>query len=512
MVGQASRLEMRQGQSLVMTPQLQMSLKLLQFSTQDLVGYIERELEQNPMLERDESDSQGEGEKSQELENINIPDFSSVDLVKSTESKDILQDTTLSGIQYENTWGEGRETSDSAAIKASGQSAETLNIQGAGGRQDFSTPDGGFEETLKQELSLKDHILDQVYADIPDTIERNIALHLTDMLDENGYIQSDFSRLAERLSCKEKDIHVVLLKLQQCDPVGVFARSLSECLALQLKDKDRFDPAMEALIKHLDLVAEGNIKKLQKLCRVEEEDIHDMCVELRALDPKPGRQFSSEIVHPVVPDVFMKQAEDGSWKLELNSEVLPRLLVNNYYASEVKRRAKEGAEKAYITEQLNTANWLVRTLNQRAETILRVATELVVQQKEFFEHGIHYLRPLVLKDIAEALEIHESTVARVTANKYIATPRGRFEMRYFFSSGLQNTHGEEGHSSTAVQHMIKELINSETADDVLSDDKIALLLKTRGICVARRTVAKYREGMNIPSSSKRKKQWKAKTI
>jgi len=298
----------------------------------------------------------------------------------------------------------------------------------------------------------------------------------------------------------------VLAILQGFDPPGVCARNLTECLAIQLKERDRFDPAMQTLVEHLDLLAKRDLAALRKVCDVSEDDLSDMIAEIRHLNPKPGLAFGSTLVQPIVPDVFVRVAQDGGWLVELNSDTLPKVLVNQSYYTTVSKTAKNDGEKSYLAECLQTATWLMRALDQRAKTILKVSTEIVRQQDAFFAHGVQFLRPLNLKTVADAISMHESTVSRVTANKYMATSRGIFELKYFFTSSIAASDGGEAHSAEAVRHRIKQLIDAESAQDVLSDDTIVERLREAGIDIARRTVAKYREAMRIPSSVQRRRE------
>jgi RNA polymerase sigma-54 factor len=301
----------------------------------------------------------------------------------------------------------------------------------------------------------------------------------------------------------------VLASCQEFDPPGLFARDLAECLALQLKARDRFDPAMRAMIANLELLAKRDFTQLRRLCGVGEDDLLDMLAEIRALDPRPGLAFATGASDGIVPDVSVRPASDGSWAIELNSEAMPRLLVNQSYFATVSSRAANQAEKDFLSECLQSANWLTRSLDQRARTILKVATEIVRQQDAFLLHGIRHLRPLNLRMVADAIGMHESTVSRVTANKYMMTPRGVFELRYFFTVAIASAEGGDAHSSEAVRDRIRELIEAEKPQDVLSDDAIAEILKKDGVDIARRTVAKYREGMNIPSSVRRRREKRA---
>jgi RNA polymerase sigma-54 factor len=344
--------------------------------------------------------------------------------------------------------------------------------------------------------------------DFIDNKDRAIATLMVDYIDEAGYFRAPFPPLAERLGCGVERLETILEKLQQLDPAGIFARHLSECLALQLRELDRLDPAMEKLLQNLELLAGHDLKKLRAVCGVDEEDLRDMIAEIRSLDPKPALHFDHFVVQTVIPDVLMKplpKSKGGGWAVELNSDTLPRVLVNKIYYAEVNNSATSKKDREYLSEQLNTANWLVKAMDQRAQTILRVAGEIILQQEAFFNYGVEYLKPLVLKDIAGVIGMHESTVSRVTTNKYIGTPRGVFELKYFFTSGVSNADGSAEFSSEAVKARMKTLIEAESAAAVLSDDDLVDFLQKGGIVLARRTVAKYREAMKIPSSVQRRR-------
>jgi RNA polymerase sigma-54 factor len=329
------------------------------------------------------------------------------------------------------------------------------------------------------------------------------------MVDDAGYLTGDLDTVAEKLGAPRKDVEKVLAVLQTLDPPGVCARNLTECLGIQLKERDRYDPAMRALVEHLDLLAKRDLAGLRRLCGVNEEDLADMIAEIRTLNPKPGLAFGSTLVQPIVPDVFVRAAPDGTWLVELNSDTLPKVLINQRYYGQVSKTSRNDKEKAYIADCLQTATWLVRALDQRAKTILKVASEIVRQQDGFFAKGVQYLRPLNLKTVADAISMHESTVSRVTANKYMATSRGIFELKYFFTSSIAAADGGEAHSAEAVRHRIRQLIEAETVEEVLSDDTIVEKLRDAGIDIARRTVAKYREAMRIPSSVQRRREKQA---
>jgi RNA polymerase sigma-54 factor len=365
--------------------------------------------------------------------------------------------------------------------------------------------DGNLEAFVSAERTLADHLAEQLALAVAEPGRRMIGQYLIDMVDEAGYLSGDLPLVGEKLGIPQAEVEAVLALLQGFDPAGVCARDLTECLAIQLKERDRFDPAMQQLVAHLDLLAKRDLAALRKICRVDEEDLADMIGEIRQLDPKPGLAFGSTLVQPIVPDVFVRRIPHRGLVVELNSDTLPKVLVNQSYHARVARDAKNTKEKTYLAECLQTATWLVRALDQRARTILKVATEIVRQQEAFFVHGIRHLRPLVLKTVADAIDMHESTVSRVTANKYMATDRGMFELKYFFTSAIAAVDGGEAHSAEAVRQRIRQLIDSES-DRVLSDDSIVEKLHEAGINIARRTVAKYRESMRIPSSVQRRRE------
>jgi RNA polymerase sigma-54 factor len=339
--------------------------------------------------------------------------------------------------------------------------------------------------------------------------DRLIGSYLIDQVNEAGYMTADVAEVAERIGTDVEDVEAVLQVLQSFEPTGICARNLKECLALQLAERDRLDPTMQLFLEHLELFARRDFDQLMKITGADREDIASMVEDIRGCNPKPGLAFGTEPVVPVVPDVFVRSRADGSWAVEINSETLPRVLVNQQYYTEVTKLSGDQNAKAYISECLNNANWLVKSLDQRARTILKVASEIVRQQDAFLVHGIQHLKPLNLKTIAEAISMHESTVSRVTANKYVATPRGIFEMKYFFTSSIASSSGGAAHSAEAVRHRIKELIDAERPNAVLSDDNIVDILKGQGVDIARRTVAKYREALNIPSSVQRRREKKA---
>lgn len=509
----APRLDIRQSQQLVMTPQLQQAIKLLQLSNLELSDFVEQELEKNPLLERGDSDLNSdqaletvsdkdtgfgeEGQDSTALEDLHLGEQTAL-----PETGDSPLDT-----DYDNTFSDSASDMSSEVPGAEGAYLNSTPSSGSYSGTEFS-----LENTLSDEISLQDHLSNQLALTSFSAPEKFVASFLIDQVTETGYLSGSLEDVAESLDCSLSLVENTLLKLQDFDPAGVFARDLAECLALQLKEKNRFDPAMEALLANLDKLAGGDLKGLMSLCGVDQEDMAEMISEIRELDPKPGLKYGSDVASTVIPDVFVSRNRDGSWHIELNSETLPKVLVNNRYHSHISNRKMDKQEKEYLSECLNSANWLVKALDQRAQTILKVATELVSQQELFFTQGIEFLRPMNLKAIADAIDMHESTVSRVTNNKYLATARGIFELKYFFTSAINSTaEGGVAHSAESVKHKLKQLVDEEAPSAILSDDKIVELMKHEGIDIARRTVAKYRDALNIPSSVERRRQKKLLT-
>jgi RNA polymerase sigma-54 factor len=496
------KLLIRQTQALVMTPQLMQAIKLLQLSNLDLTTYVEGELERNPLLERanDEEGAPGETENEvpeQAIEEAQPNDWLGQDLEADRGVIESKLDTGLENVFPDDSAGRPARAESEPQMRS-----EWANV-GSGARDDA---DYNLEAFVSAEVTLADHLAEQLSLTVCDPVHRIIGQHLINLLDETGYITGDLDDVAEKLGATRTQVEAVLGVLQTFDPPGVFARNLTECLAIQLKERNRFDPAMQALVGHLELLAKRDLVSLKKICGVDEEDLAEMIAEIRRLNPKPGLAFGSALVQAIVPDVFVRQGPDGNYIVELNTSTLPRVLVNQVYYAEVTKTAKNESEKSYLSDCMQTATWLMRALDQRAKTILKVATEIVRQQEAFFSRGVQHLKPLNLKTVADAISMHESTVSRVTANKYMATSRGIFELKYFFTSAIGASDGGEAHSAEAVRHRIKQLIDAETLQDVLSDDTIVEKLRGAGIDIARRTVAKYREAMRIPSSVQRRRE------
>jgi RNA polymerase sigma-54 factor len=490
----SQRLDLRQTQSLVMTPQLQQAIKLLQLSNLELVDYVEQELEQNPLLERDDSDPEAPmipetGPTVSEQVPAPVETAQALDGVSSFEGEDTDAWAAAGGAEGQ---GETDYAGDAEAWKS-------RNGTGQGG----DLP--GLEETLRQTVTLREHLVGQLNCDIEDPIDRMIGLFMIDLVDEAGYLTAGLPDIAANLGCAVERIELVLQRLQRFEPSGIFARTLAECLAIQLRERQRLDPCMQRMLDHLPLLAARDIGALMRVCGADAEDLTQMVAEIKALNPKPGLAFDGAPAQPVVPDILMRAQPAGGWLIELNNDTLPRVLVNMRYYSKVNRSVSGKLDHDYLSERLQSANWLVKSLHQRATTILKVATEIVRQQEAFFAHGVSQLRPLILRDIAEAIGMHESTVSRVTSNKYMTTPRGLFELKYFFTSSISAANGAAAYSAEAVKFKIKSLIDTETAAEVLSDDRLVELLRRDGIDIARRTVAKYREAMRIPSSVLRRR-------
>ncbi|MWV28801.1 RNA polymerase factor sigma-54 [Aurantiacibacter rhizosphaerae] len=472
------RLDLRQSQSLVMTPQLQQAIKLLALSNLEIETFIGDALESNPLLEAGEVRAE-DRDVAPESEEPQIADSTASD---GNEALDI----DAGALDMD------RDTGDWSAEHAGG-SAEA--------------PD--FENRSSEELSLADHLDAQVGPASPDARTQFIARHIIGLLDEAGYLSADLRDIATNLDVPLARVEAALEVVQSLDPTGVGARSLSECLTLQAKEADRFDPCMEVLINNLELIAKGSFAHLRRICNVDDEDFADMLSELREYDPKPGLKFGGSPSSAVVPDVLLKAARDAQgnegWDIQLNEATLPRLVVNRSYYVELRAGCTGKEAKGWLSEKLADANWLIKALDQRQKTILKTAAEIVKQQDGFFRRGVSELRPLTLKTVAEAIEMHESTVSRVTSNKFLHCERGTFELKYFFTSGVGGGSDGEGASAEAVKARIKALTDAEDPKKILSDDKLVELLKDEGFDLARRTVAKYREAIGIGSSVQRRR-------
>jgi len=504
----ANRLAMRQGQAMVLTPQLLQAIKLLQMPNAELAAFIEAELERNPLLER-----------ADELPNFDPPAAGSEtgpEAAAAPEPGDWASETLESdpealarnlGTEIDNAFELDRPPTPAEPVRAEeGLGLSATSWSGTGGRGfDEEAPD--LEAYAAAPTSFSEHLTRQAMIVLKDPVDRMIAAALIDALDESGYLTTPLPAIAEQLGAPLARVEAALAALQGLEPTGVFARNLAECLALQLIERDRYDPAMQALVANLPALARRDFATLRRACGVDDDDIADMIAEIRRLDPKPGRAFGPSVEPPAIPDVFVTAAPDNSWRIELNSEALPRVLVNETYAAKIKRNAGREEDRQFLSSSLQTANWLTKSLEQRARTILNVASEIVRRQDGFFIGGVAGLRPLNLKTVADAIGVHESTVSRATSNKFIQTPRGLFEMKYFFTTPIASlaNGAEQAHSAESVRFKIKQMIDAEDPADVLSDDVIVARLRQADIVVARRTVAKYRDSLRIPSSVERRR-------
>ena len=502
-----TKLELRQTHSLVMTPQLQQAIKLLQLSNMELATFVDGELERNPLLERAEAEEANGAADEPPASIAKDEDAESgADSGEASDSDDWVDLEAGNGAsQTDDLDAEPQDMfpdSESFVPGAVQDSGWSGMIQSSRSDTDEGT---NLEAYVAEEKTLRDHLADQLCLAFSDPARRLIGQHLIDMTDEAGYLRGELDALADLLGAPMELVEETLSVMQGFEPCGVLARDLRECLTLQLKEKDRCDPAMAALIDNLHLLATHDFVALKRAARVSDEDLWDMIAEVKRLNPKPGLKYGSAPTQPVVPDVLVRSLPDGSYHVELNSDTLPRVLVNQSYYATVSKSPLRKEDKSYLVDCLQTANWLVKSLDQRARTILKVAQEIVRQQDGFFTYGVRHLRPLNLKTVADAISMHESTVSRVTANKYMATNRGLFELKYFFTSAIAATSDGDSHSSEAVRHRIREMIDAEPAADILSDDKIVERLKGDGIDIARRTVAKYREALGIPSSVQRRR-------
>ncbi|MFO1162351.1 MAG: RNA polymerase factor sigma-54 [Reyranellaceae bacterium] len=471
-------------QTLAMTPQLQQAIKLLQFSHLELAAFIQQELEKNPLLTEGAADD-GQAAET-DLPVLDTP----------ADTAEALAAAAPALADADERWT--REHADRGGDGAASRTGQ---------RED--TPDA-LDFVADRPRSLAAYILEQLDMLFSDPAERRIALKLAEGLDESGYCRLEAAVVAEAVGAELAQVEAVWARLRGIEPAGLFSRTVAECLGAQLAERNRLDPAMKALLDNLDLVAAGELSQLRRRCGVDDEDLRDMLAELRTLDPRPGQAFDFEPIQPVAPDLVLQTAKDpdtgeDGWHIELNTEALPKVLVDRNYHATLMKGARAKPDRDFVAERFQSANWLVKTLEQRATTILKVAREIVRQQDAFFRHGVSALRPLVLRDIAVATELHESTVSRVTSNKYIATPRGIFELKYFFTSALPARTPGVTVSSESVRSRIRHLVGGENAQHPLSDDRIVDLLKDEGIEIARRTVAKYREAMRIPSSAERRR-------
>ena len=495
-MGLGPRIDIRQSQSLVLTPQLTQAIKLLQLSNLELEAFIAEEISKNPLIEEIGGEEEGGAAVSA------VPAMADSEGVGEGAGDEAPPDPGADELIA----ALGASDDQPLDIDWTDQALETDSFADVAGSTSAGVPDGGFDFDRLEAggESLSEHLLAQLHGLGGRAGE--LAQTIAAMIDETGYLTTPLSDIAEDQQVSRAEVERALIIVQSLDPPGVGARNLAECLALQAKAADRYDPAMARLIDNLELLSRGQMAALKRICGVDDEDLGDMVRELRAYDPKPGCRFSSEAADDVTPDVFIKRTAQG-YAVELNSATLPRLLVNRRYYQELKSGPQDKTSKAWLSECLTNANWLVKALDQRARTIVKVVSEIVKRQHGFFERGVSGLKPLTLREVGEAIEMHESTISRVTSNKYVLCDRGLFELKYFFSSGVGSSEaGGEGAAAGAVKAAIGELIAQER--EILSDDTLVELLKDRGFDLARRTVAKYREAMGIGSSIQRRRERK----
>ncbi len=486
------RLDLRQSQSLVMTPQLQQAIKLLALSNLEIESFIGEALESNPLLEagevsRDASDSDDVPDRARE------EGSSDTLMAEGRGEQDSPLDIAAETLDRDRDTGDGEWSSASSTMM--GAEGPSIDERGGGA------------------ISLADFLYEQVGPASGDEREEFLARYLIGQIDDAGYMTMPLREVATALNVPISEVERALEVVQSLEPTGVGARSLSECLALQAIEADRYDPCMARLIDNLELIAKGAFDQLRRMCDVDDEDFADMLGELRTYDPRPGLQYGASEGTAVVPDILVGHGTDAagaeSWKISLNEATLPRLVVNRTYYLELRQGSTDKESQSWLREKLGDANWLIKALDQRQRTILKVAAEIVKQQDGFFRRGVSELKPLTLRAVAEAIEMHESTVSRVTSNKYLHCDRGTFELKYFFTSGVgASADGEGGASSEAVKSRIKALTDAEDPRKILSDDKLVELLKGEGFDLARRTVAKYREAMGIGSSVQRRRSKK----
>jgi len=493
------RLDLRQSQSLVMTPQLQQAIKLLAASNLEIETFIGEALEANPLLEAGAVSSENTGDPG-EPDDIPREEFTADQLIAQGGGEgDAPLDIDAGALDRDRDTGDGETHSRSASTDDWGGASASGGASAIGGE----LPD--IEATRAAEVTLGEHLLSQIGAAVRDKQQGFIARHLIGLIDDAGYLPFDLRDVAYDLGATLDAVEEALGAVQTLDPSGIGARSLAECIAIQAREADRYDPCMARLIDNLELVAKGEVARLKRLCDVDDEDFADMLRELRSYDPKPGLAFAPASDSAIVPDILLTPNDESGWDIALNEETLPRLIVNRDYYVELNESGSADPEaQGWLKEKLADAHWLIRALDQRQKTILKTAAEIVKKQDGFFRRGVSELRPLTLREVAEEIEMHESTVSRVTSNKYLHCERGCFELKYFFSSGVGSSDGE-GASSEAIKARIKALTDAEDPKKVLSDQKLVDLLKEEGFDLARRTVAKYREAVGIGSSAQRRR-------
>ena len=483
------KLEIRQSQSLLMTPQLRQAINLLQMNNLELSELINQELANNPLLEKEDETRLNDTEQPQ-----TIDDYDKEDDISSSED-------FASDFEYADRFDDSGSDAEGYDSLENNYSWDEFNRKKNAGGEDFDF----FEKRLSAKPNIYQLLSLQIETDIKNKKQQAIAYRLCEFLDAAGYFRGDIKEISERLKVGTEEIKKVLTKLKNFEPAGIFAENLSECLKLQLSGTKARDSKLQTFLDNLPLIAEKRYKELKKLCLIDDEELQQYLQEIKSLNPKPLADYDIEPAQNIIPDVFVKKDKYGIYHVELNQMSLPRVLINQHYYSEIKDQDGSKATKRYLKENLSSANFLIKALHQRAMSILKISEEIVKYQYQFFEKGIEHLKPMTLKDIAENVEMHESTVSRVVNGKYMHTPLGIFELKYFFSAAAGSYIGDDQTSVLSIKHKIKKLTDEETAEHILSDDEISELLAREGIRVARRTVAKYREAMGIGSSAERKR-------
>lgn len=479
------KLEIKQTPTLLLTPELRQAINLLQMNNIELNEVIEQELASNPLLERED-------------EYLTDTDTISSDTTDELSQSDKEEEITIDS-EFVNEFDDfGSDTTDLEYFES--PSWEDYN-QSKTKLQDDDNFDY-FEKKLSQKESLSSLLDKQINLTFFNFSDRLLARLLSEQLDDAGYFCGNISETANKLSTTPQRLRLILDKLKQFEPSGIFAENLSECLKIQLADKKELSPKMEILLDNLPLLADKKLKSLSLLCQCDISELTSLINKIKSLNPKPTASYYDNSTSYVIPDIFITRNNLGEYRVELNSMTLPRLLINHRYYTELKKDKKVSR---YLKDNLSRASFLIKAMQQRATTILHVSEEIVLRQYHFFEKGIEYLRPLSLRDISTALNISESTVSRVTTGKYMSTPRGLFELKYFFSGAAGSYIGNEDTSTTTIKHKIKTMINNESSHNILSDEKIVSLLEQEGIKIARRTVTKYREALGIATSGQRKK-------
>ena len=480
----SQNLKLKQSQSLVMTPQLQQAIKLLQLTNLELTDLVEKELEENPFLE-DQSSEEEKTVSDEEEITKNIDD--------SFNNGDSISDEPYNH-DYENRWDNDTNVGNSKNHS-----------------EEYNDPGTIIERTQSDMISLKTILLNQAQLEFSDSEEKEMAEILIDYVDPSGLIKEDILEISSFSGFPLERIENVLCRMQTFEPSGVFARNLKECLIIQLKNIDSYNKTNQTIIENLELLGNGNLKGLQKITGLTEENLRTEIKLIRSLNPKPGTIYDEGGHNIAHPDVIVTKNRD-EWNVELNNSTLPKVCVNDSYVKEIEKLECKDSDKKYINESLNSARWLIKAIEQRNITTLKISSEIINQQKDFFEKGKKFLKPMILKDVAKKINMHESTVSRVTSEKLMMTPIGIFEMKIFFSASINSINSGESHSAESVRESLRKIISDEPCESPLSDEMLVSRLKGEGINLARRTVAKYRELLNIPASSVRRKIMKIQNI